>query len=101
MARLKKAGLRTARARGQHRLEQQRGPAIAEIVDQRCLELRRILIEQRAHIGRGHVRQLLGPEQHQSQARAVPVLGIGVARLSEGRNRRVPLAELFTDFVQA
>ena len=100
MARLKKAGLRTARAGGQHRLEQQRGTAIAEIVDQRGLEFRRILIEQRAHIGRRHVGQLLGAQQHQPQAGAVAVLGIGCSRFAKRRDRRIALAELFANFAQ-
>ncbi len=92
------SGLAGRVARGQHRLEQQRGPTIAEIVDQRSLEFRRILIEQRAHIGRRHRRQLFGAEPHQPKARAVPVVGIGVARFAEGRDRGGAFAELSTDF---
>jgi hypothetical protein len=38
-------------AHRQHRLEQQRRAAIAEIADQRGLEPRRVLVKQRLHIG--------------------------------------------------
>ena len=100
MARLKKAGLRAARADRQHRLEQQRRAAIAEIVDQRGLEPRRILIEQRPHIGRRHAGQLLGAEPHQPQAGAVAVVRVGVARPAKRRDRRIALAELFANLAE-
>ena len=87
-------------AGGQHRLEQQRRAAIAEIVDQRGLEFRRVLIEQRPHIGRRHRRQRFGAEQHQPQAGAMAVVGIGHLRLAKRRDRRVALAELFADFAE-
>jgi hypothetical protein len=51
---LEEGGLLYRVARRQHRLEQQRRPAIAEIVHQRAVESRRVLIEQRPHIGRWH-----------------------------------------------
>ena len=77
MRALEEGGLACRGAHRQHRLEQQRRPAIAEIVDQRRLEPRRILIEQRLHIGLRHGGQRLGAEPHQPQAGAVAVIGIG------------------------
>ena len=97
---LEEGRLAHRRARRQHRSEQQRGTAIAEIVNQRGLEFRRVLIEQRPHIGLWHRRHLLGAEPHQPQAGAVPILGIGFFRLSKRRDRRVTLAELPTNFAE-
>ena len=97
---LEEGGLARRGARRQHRLEQQRRPAIAEIVDQRGLEARRVLIEQRLHIGLRHLGQGLGAEPHQVQAGAVAIVGIGGARLAKRLDRRVALAELLADFAE-
>ena len=87
-------------AHRQHRLEQQRRTAITEIADQRRLEARRILIEQRLHIARRHRTDGLDAELHQMQAGAVTVLGIGVTRGTERCDRGVTLAELEPDLAQ-
>ena len=94
---LEKRRLAGGRSHRQHRLEQQRRAAIAEIVDQRRFEPRRILVEQRLHIGLRHAGHGLGAEPHQPQAGAVAVLGIAGLRLSKGRDRRIVLAEFFAD----
>jgi hypothetical protein len=73
------------------------GAAIAQIIHQSGFEFRRVLIEQRAHIGRRHRRQWLGAEQHQPQARAMPVVGIRHLRFSKRRDRRFALAEPFAN----
>ncbi|MEY9187243.1 hypothetical protein ABH987_000871 [Bradyrhizobium ottawaense] len=86
--------------RGHHRLEDQRRGAIVEIVDQRVLEARGVLVEQRLHIGLGHLRHLGVAEPHQMQASAVLVLGIGPPRFSKCGDRLVALAELLTDFAE-
>ena len=95
---LEEGGFADGRAGGQHGLEQKRGSAIAEIVDQRPLKLRRVLIEQRAHIGRWHRRQFLGAEQHQPQARAMPIVGVGAPGFPERLDRLIVFAELLADF---
>src|SRR3954469_8570574 len=97
---LEKGRLADLVAGSHHRLEQQRGAAIVEIVDQRRLEFWRILIEQRPHIGRRHGGELLGAQQHQPQACAVPVVGIGHLRFPKRRDRRSVLAELFANFAE-
>ena len=97
---LEESGFANRSARGQHRLEQQRGAAIAEIVDQCGLEPGRILVEQRPQIARRHRRQGFRAEQHQPQAGAVPVVGVGGLRLAKGRDRRIALAELFANFAE-
>jgi hypothetical protein len=56
------------------------------------------LVEQRADIGRWHRRQLLGPEQHQPQARAVAIVRIRVARFSKRSDRLFALAEPLANF---
>ena len=97
MARLKKRRLARRRAHRQHRLEQQRRAAIAEIVDQRGFESRRVLIEQGLHIGLRHAGHWFGAEPHQSKPGAVAVAGIAGLRLLKRRDRRIVLAELFAD----
>ena len=93
-------GLAGGGARRQHRPEQQLRAAIAEIVDQRRLEPRRILIEQHPHIGLRHRRQWLGAKPHQMQAGAVPILCIGADRPAERRDRPIALADLFANFAE-
>ncbi len=97
---LEERGLPCRRARRQHRLEQQRRAAIAEIVDQRRLEPWRVLIEQRLHIGLRHIGQRLNAEPHQMQAGAMAIVGISAPRLVKGRDRRSILAEPRTDFAE-
>ena len=97
---LEERGLARTGANRQHRLEQQRRAAIAEIIDQSCLEPRRILIEQRLHIGLRHRRHLLGAEPHQAQAGAVAVIGVGGAGPAKRRDRLIALAELFAEFAE-
>ncbi len=87
-----------AGAHRQHRLEQQCRTAIAEIAHQRCLEPRRVLIEQGLHIGLRHRRHSRGAEPHQAQAGAVPVVRIGRAGPAKRGDRFVALAELFAEF---
>ena len=74
-------------------LEQQLWPAVVKPLDQRPLEARRVLVEQPTHIGRGHRRRrLTNAEPGQMQARAMIVLGIGVARRFEGSDGARPVA---------
>ena len=75
-----------------HRLEQELRPAIAEVL-QHGIEAGRMLIEQAAHVGGGHLRcGLAGAEPRQMEPRAVIVLRVGRARLLErgDRARAVP-----------
>ncbi len=82
----------------QHGLEQQRGAAIAEVVDQRLFEFGRVLIKQCTHIGFRHRRQFFGPEQHEVQTGAMPVLGIRDQRFPERRDRRIAFTQPFANF---
>ena len=84
----------------QHRLEQQRRAAIAEVADQRGFEPRRVLVEQHLHIGLRHAGQWLGAEPHQAQTGAVPVQRIGGAGFMERGHRGFALAELLADFAE-
>ena len=78
-----------------YRLQQHRGPTIVEPLQQRRIEGLGMLIEQAAHIDRGHRRRdLAGAEPRELQPRAVIVLGVGVARLLPRRDRPCPVAEI-------
>ena len=60
------------------RIQQDRRPAIIQPLHQRLLELRRVLVEQPPHVGRGHRRRrFAGAQPRQMQPRAVIVLAIG------------------------
>ena len=97
---LEQGGLLRGDAGSHHRLEDQRGRAIAEIVDQHVLEARRVLIEQGLHIGLRHLRQLRIAEAYQMQMSAMLIARVGIARFAKGRNRLVALAELRADFAE-
>ncbi|MEY9125065.1 hypothetical protein ABIA09_004627 [Bradyrhizobium yuanmingense] len=97
---LEVGGLLGGDARRQHRLEDQRRGAIAEIIDQRVLEPRGVLVEQRLHVGRGHLRHLGIAEPHQVQAGAVLVPGVASPGFTKGRDGLVALAELLTDLAE-
>ena len=98
---LEERGLACRRAHRQHRLEQQRRTAIAEIVDQRRFEPRRVLIEQRLHIGLRHARHRLCAEPHQIAGwRHGDRRDQLAPRLAKGRDRRIMLAELLADFAE-
>ena len=69
--------------RGFDRIAQQRRPAIGQALGQRRVVARGILVEQPAHIGFAHRRRrLAGAEPGELQPRAVIILRIGVAGLS-------------------
>ena len=87
-------------ARVEHRRQQQRRAAIAEIVDQCRLELRRILIEQGLHIGRPHAGEIGSAEPHQAQAGAVAIARIGRLRRAKRQDGALAIAEQFADFAE-
>ena len=83
---------------GFDRVVQQRRAAIMQALGERRVVARGILVEQPADIGFGHGRRrFAGAEPRQLQPRAVIILGIGIARLLEGGNRAVAIAELVAD----
>src|SRR3954447_6799865 len=67
---LEEGGFAGGVAGGQHRLEQKRGAAIAEVTDQRGLEFWRILIEQRPNISLRHRCNTFIAKQHEPQTAA-------------------------------
>ena len=78
--------------------EQQLRPAIVEPLHQRAVELRRVLVEQPAHIDPGHRRRRLADaEAGQMQPRAVIVLAVGVARRLECGDGAVAVAGRLAD----
>src|SRR5262249_56732662 len=97
---VEESGLLRGESPRQHRLEQKLRRAIAEIAEQRRLEARRILIEQRLHIALRHLVKLNGAEPHQPDGGAVAILGIGGASALERRDRLVALLQLLADFAE-
>src|SRR3954465_2828172 len=90
---LEEGGFAGGVAGGQHRPEPKRGAHIAEGNYQRGLEFWRILIEQRPNISLRHRCNTFIAKQHEPQTGAMPILGIGLARLPERLDRGVALAE--------
>ena len=83
---------------GPNRLQQQLGSAIFEPLHQRLIEIRRVLVEQPAHIDAGHRRRRLADaEAGQMQPRAVIILAVGVARRRERRDGAVAVAYRLAD----
>ena len=76
-----------------HGIAQQRGRAITQVL-QRAIEARRVLVEQRAHIGmqfRG--RGVGGAKARKSHPRAEPIVRVGRIGAGKRRNRPVAVAQ--------
>jgi hypothetical protein len=97
---LEERGLPGNRMDPQHSLEKNGRAAIAEFADQRGFEPRRILIEQRLHIGLRHAGQRRCAEPHQPQTCAVAITGIAGLRRAERFDGCGVFAELFAEFAE-